>query len=197
MAARAFLFLLALFGFSVGVFAQESSARYEWGGSYLSGFIIKHDREMGHLSKGITRGAEVSMIRKSYGRTAWQRRAGYPDVGLSLSYFQYPTPVLDKSFALNGFSDYYLIRLRSFSSFSWLHVGLVDHANPYQKDRNINNVVYGSPVTVSLQSQLGLRYRIFDLLAITSTAGVTHFTVGGMSWLNQGVNIASVYVRLH
>ena len=196
MVAKAFLFLFALFGCYAEVWAQEFPARYEWGGSYLSGFIIKHDREMGHLSKGITRGAELSMIRKSYGRTAWQRRTGYPDVGLSLSYFQYPTPVLDKSFALNGFSDYYLISLRRFSSFFRLGVGLGYHTNPYHKDRNNKNVVYGSPVTVSLQSQLGLRYRITDSWAITGTAGITHFSVGAMSRPNKGLNIASVYVGL-
>lgn len=183
-----------LFPFLARTQTPETAPRYEVGFNYFRGFVMKHDKYMGHLSKGITRGAELSFIRKSDGRSAWQRLTNYPDVGLSLSFFDYPTPVLGKTLALNSFTDYFLIRSKKFSSSLRLGIGLAYQTNPYDKETNNKNIVFGSPVTFSLQAKLNLKYEIAQNWLINGAVGLSHFSCADLKRPNKGLNIMAGYL---
>lgn len=192
-----FLFLLPLSFVCSGQVISEIPHKYELGFSYLQGFAMKHDKYMGHLSKGITHGGEFSFIRKSDGRTAWQRLTNFPDVGLSITYFDYPSPVLGKSLGINGFSDYYLFRSKRFSAATRIGIGLGFHTKPYDKETNNKNVAYGSPVTFSLQSKLILKFQVAERWLINGSAGISHYSLADIKRPNKGVNILAAYIGIN
>ncbi len=195
---RPIIFLFLLGWICLPVFAQENSflENLEIGVDYKQGMVVKHDKYMGHLSKGITRGFEIDILRRTTGKTEWQRLANYPDVGLSIVFFNYPTDILGESWGINYVTDYYLIRKKRFQSTFRLGLGLGFHTNPYHKETNNKNITYGSPVTFSIQSKLNLKYNIYKNISLHGGLAFQHFSMADIKRPNKGLNVFTTDVGL-
>jgi len=156
-----------------------------------SGFVIKHDKKMGHLAQGATRGFEVCFNKNTYGKKVWEQVFGYPDVGLALGYFDYGSDILGQSLGLFIYSDFYLIRRKKFETRLKLGTGLGYHNNPYDNDDNHKNVSISSTITNNMQLRLGLNYKITDRWKLTGAITMTHFSLAAYSQPNKGVNVIS------
>jgi hypothetical protein len=146
---------------------------------------------MGHLSQGITTGAEVFINKNTYGKQVWEQVFNYPDVGFSLSYFDYGDAMIGESLAGTFYIDYTLKRTRKFEALLKIGTGFGFHTKPYDRETNNQNVGLGSPVTNSMQARLGLNYILTDRWKITSAFTLSHFSVAALSQPNKGINIVT------
>jgi hypothetical protein len=143
---------------------------------------------MGQLAQGLTRGFELDFIKNTYGDKVWEQVFKYPDVGVSVCYFDYGSKYLGQSLGLIAYSDFYLLRTRRFESIFGIGAGFGFHNKPYNRETNNQNVAVGSPVTNSMQLRLGWNYRITDRLKFTTALSITHFSLAAFVQPNKGLN---------
>lgn len=194
-------FLAALFcmmGILFKVHSQQAEQApeysYSLGINYFSGFAVKHDRYMGHLSQGITRGAELQLNKSTYGHQVWEQVFNYPDVGFSLSYLDYGSDKLGQSFGGLMYVDFYFLRNRKWEGIFRLGTGFGYHTNPYDRETNNQNVAIGSPFTQSMQARAGINYRITARWRLTVAATLTHFSLAAFTQPNKGINVVSANI---
>ncbi len=175
--------------------AQTTESGYDYtfttGGNLYSGFVIKHDKKIGHLSQGPTRGFEICFNKNTYGKQVWEQVFGYPDIGISLGYFDYGSDILGQSLGLFIYSDFYLMRRRKFETIFKIGSGVGFHNKPYDNENNHKNVAVSSTITNNIQARLGLNYKLTDRWRLTGAITVTHFSLAAYSQPNKGVNITS------
>jgi len=164
---------------------------YTVGGNLLSGFMIKHDDEMGHLSQGSTKGFEVFVNKNTYGKTAWEQVFKFPDLGISLGYYDYGSEILGKSIGLFFYSDFIIARTKRFEGLFKIGSGFAYHTNPYDRIENNKNIAVGSSFTQNMQLRLGLNYKISDQLKFTGAVTATHFSFAAFVQPNKGANVVS------
>lgn len=146
---------------------------------------------MGHVSEGITRGAELYINRNTYGTKLWEQVFKYPDIGVSFSYHNYGSEILGESYAATFYIDYILARTARLELLIKLGTGFGYHTKPYDRETNNQNVALGGPVSNSMQSRLGLNYRITDQWKITGALTLSHFSAAAFTQPNKGINIVS------
>ena len=173
--------------------SQERTREYTFtaGGNVFTGFVVKHDRLMGHLSQGMTRGAELYVNKNTYGAKVWEQVFKYPDIGVSLSYFDYGSDILGETYGLNFYFDYILKRTQRFEALLKLGTGFGFHTNPYNPETNNQNVAIGSKISNSMKLRLGLNYKLTDRLKLNGSLTLSHFSVAALTQPNKGVNIAT------
>jgi len=164
-------------------------ATYEASLQYNTGFVIKHDPFMGHLSKGLTHGVGVSYKKKTYGDNDWQILANYPDVGFQLNYYDYGSNALGETLGFLYESDYYLFRWGGLSATYSLGIGFGYHTNPYDRKSNSKNVALAWPLTFAMHTGVGLKYNIAGQFRLFTTLELSHFSMADIKRPNKGANI--------
>jgi hypothetical protein len=164
---------------------------YDAGVSYFSGFAMKHDRFMGHLAQGITRGMELHINKSTYGHQVWEQVFRYPDVGFSLSYFDFGSEKLGETLGGLLYVDFFIFSTSRWEGMLRLGTGLGYHTNPYDGETNNQNVAIGSAYTQSMQMKLGINYRLTDRWKMTLAGTISHFSVAAYTQPNKGINIVS------
>ncbi len=194
------LYFFVLTGWTGQLQAQDENVgrnhSYTIGGNIFRGFIINHTDAIGHLTIAQPSGFEVYINRNSYGEKYWQQAYNYPDVGVSLSYFNYRNEVLGKAVTALGYMDFYLKRMARSELIAKLGTGLVYSTNPYDLDKNNKNVAISTTFSYAMQARLGFNFRLSDRLKITSAVTLTHFSNGGVRLPNKGLNIPSANIGL-
>jgi hypothetical protein len=164
---------------------------YSIGANIYSGSVIKHDRFMGHLSQGITKGAEILINKNTYGKQVWEQVFKYPDIGFAMSYFNYGDEILGESLAGTFYIDFILKRARKFEVLFKIGTGIGYHTKPYNRETNNQNVAVGGPVSNDMQIRLGLNYKLTDRWKLTGAFTLSHFSVAALTQPNKGINIAT------
>jgi hypothetical protein len=192
-------FFLAVFFCFLGIYSKTWSQSvsdnphytFTGGVNIFNGFAVKHDRFMGHLSQGITRGLELNFSKNTYGYQVWEQVFKYPDIGFSLSCFDYGSEKLGESVAGLLYADFYLFRMRRLEGTLRIGTGLGYHTNPYDRETNNQNVAIGSSFTQSMQMRMGINYRLTDRWKLTLGGTLSHFSVAAFTQPNKGINIVS------
>lgn len=169
----------------------EESPRYTYtaGLNYFSGFAVKHDRFMGHLSNGITQGIEFNINKNTYGYQIWEQVFKYPDVGFSMSYYDYGSDKLGQSIGGVLYVDFFLFRTNKLEGFFKIGTGFGYHTNPYDRESNNQNVAIGSKFSQSMQLRGGVNYQISDRWKLTAATTISHFSVAAFTQPNKGINV--------
>ncbi|MFC2125900.1 acyloxyacyl hydrolase [Bacteroidota bacterium] len=186
-----FIFFIIIIKASAQTTDFEHDYTFTTGGNLFIGSVYKHDKKMGHLSHGLTRGFEICLNKNTYGGKTWEQVFGYPDVGMSLGYFDYGTDILGQSLGLFIYSDFYLIRRRKLETVFKFGTGLGFHNKPYDNDDNHKNVSVSSHITGNMQLRLGLKYKLTDRWKLTGAITLSHFSQAAYSLPNKGVNVLS------
>lgn len=192
-----FLFCLLLF-FPIALRAQnnlkEKEYTYTVGGNLFGGFIIKHSNNMGHLANTHPTGFEVFINKNTYGPSYWQQRYNFPDVGISLSYFDHKNIHLGKNIAATIYMDFILLRKRKHDLLFKIGTGLVYSSNPFNLDSNFKNNALSSWLSYVMQGRIGYNFRIRENLKLNTGITLTHFSNGGFKLPNSGINIITYNV---
>jgi len=167
---------------------------YNIGINYFRGFIYRHTVNIGHLIQAHPTGVELNLIQNTYGKQRWHKRYNYPDLGLSLSYFDFQSEILGQVISANGFIDLFLNdHLHSRSALSLkLGAGLGYSTHPYDQETNNKNNVIGSSITFGLQCRLGYSFKINQQLKLTTGLTISHFSNGAFKLPNMGINVMSL-----
>lgn len=177
------------------LYAQPADNRpvHPWsiGGNAYAGFAVKHDQFMGHLSQGITHGFEMNLFRQTTGRRDWEQVFRYPEVGFSLSYFDYGSEKLGQSIEALAWADLFIFRSRKMEGFFRLGTGLAYHTHPYDPETNNQNVALGSPVTQSMKLRTGLHYHPGRRWRLTTAITLSHFSLAAITQPNKGINVVT------
>jgi len=159
--------------------------------AYFAGPVLKHDNEMAHLAYGITQGAEFEYFMPSSGKKEWQHALNYPDIGASLSYYDYGADDLGQSVGLLLYARLFLKRNERFSLSARIGTGWGVHSKPYNKDTNSKNASFSSPFTFALNGALETRVNISPQWAAGVSLMISHFSFADFNKPNKGVNVVS------
>ena len=167
---------------------------YTTGGNLFLGSVYKHTKKIGHLSEGLTKGFEICFNKNTYGMKVWEQVFKYPDIGVSLGYFDYGSDILGQSLGLFIYSDFYLMRNKRFESIFKLGTGLGYHSKPYDNENNHKNVAVSSRITGNMQLRLGLKYKLTDRWKLAASLTLSHFSQAAFSLPNLGINVLSTNI---
>ncbi|MBQ0740700.1 acyloxyacyl hydrolase, partial [Aquimarina celericrescens] len=84
--------------------------------------------------------------RKTYGFKNWEQRYNYPDLGYSFIYQEFNNDVLGRNFGVYAHYNFYFVK-----RFLQLRLGqgIAYNTNPYDKETNFRNNVFGSHILSS------------------------------------------------
>lgn len=177
-------------GYGQGAF-DTNGYTYSIGGYASRGFIVMHDKEMGHLTQSHTNGASVYIKKHTYGKRAWEEAFKYPDIGISLHYLDYNSHLLGETFSAMGTIDYYLLRKKNRAVIFEFGFGLGYNNKPYNSETNNKNIALGSYITYAALLRLGYSHQIVPGLHIDSGIKLSHFSNGAFKMPNKGINVVS------
>lgn len=156
-----------------------------------------HSSKIGHLITDHPTGFETYFNKETKGKKYWQQVYNYPDVGVSLVYFNYHNPVIGESVAVIPYWRFYLSNRNSlFSLKLLLGGGLVYNTNPYHKENNFKNNVLSSKVSYSMRLGLITNIKLNSKVSIVPSLILTHFSNGALKMPNKGINIPAFYLGI-
>lgn len=169
---------------------------YSAGGNVNRGFIMMHDKEMGHLSQSHTEGFSIFVKKQTYGKRYWEQLFRYPDLGLMFHYIDYNNPILGESFSALGTIDLYIIRkLRNQFTFQFGFGGGY-HTQPYNSDTNNKNIALGSRFTYAALVKFNHALQLLPRLDLDTGIKLSHFSNGAFKMPNKGINVVTADIGL-
>lgn len=188
---RAFLFIFLLLG-STLLYAQQ----YALETSYQFGSNLpihpKYPKIQNYSHTG-----EITLLQHTQAKKIWSILYKQPTVAYSFAYQTlgnedvlgnafYVVPSLD-------FKTFEIGRLDMRARIGW-GVGLI--TKQYNSFSNRENIVIGSPINACVSIRALFRYRILETLHIQLGGGITHYSNGGFTNPNLGINIPFVQIGL-
>lgn len=134
-------------------------------------------------------GFEVFIHKNTYGYTYWEDRYHYPDIGFSLTYTDYLNPVLGESIGGTIYMNIPVVRFRSAKLTVGLGTGLGYHTRPYRPPIEAGNILLGTPLTLTMRSQVIYTYALSAYWQASLSAKLVHYSNAAYSRPNRGVNM--------
>ena len=141
-------------------------------------------------------GFEVFIHKNTYGYTYWEHRYKCPDIGFSLTYTDYLNPVLGESLGGTFYMNVPIVRFRSSELTVGLGTGLGYHTRPYRPPIEAGNILLGTPLTLTMRSQLNYTYKFSPYWHASLSAKLVHYSNAAYSKPNRGVNMPMMNVGI-
>ncbi len=157
------------------------------------GRIIKHTAKFSADVTSNTFGLELNVIKKTYGKQAWQAHQGYPSFGVALSYFNFG----DKEIfggavgAMPNFTFKFLEKKRWHAHFR-IGVGAAYLNRPYNVAHNPTNNAIGSYLNSMIGFRFGTGWYLNEKWTLQSSISYTHFSNGASTLPNLGLNVPAL-----
>jgi hypothetical protein len=200
MPSRLFVFMVLLSLTYLPVRGQIDKAPppiWILGGSWQQGAILVHTAKIRHLAGIHPAGWELNLQQQTTGRRYWHQLYRFPRLGLSLTYLDYRHPIIGHSVAL---SPYLSLPLKS-GDRGALHfrfgTGLAYFSNHFFRDRNPSNNIISTTFNAVIQTRFEYEYRWGRKMALLAGAGLNHYSNGGNTKPNLGVNVATATLGLN
>ncbi|MEH0157013.1 acyloxyacyl hydrolase [Limibacter armeniacum] len=183
-------FFLLIFLQSSTLLAQLDSASYTYDfGASLHGDTMLSIDNTKHLSYHKPLGFEVTYLRQTDGRKYWEEVQNYPLWGISLQYFDYRSNILKKMLSLSLDYRRNIYRGKRGATFIPLGIGLAYTPGYFDIEKNPLNTAIGQPVSFILYIGILQQIHINNYWSIDLKLGLTHYSNGGLSAPNSGVNL--------
>lgn len=161
--------------------------------SYHYGFLIAHRPMVVPLQKDKLNAVQGDIILRTDGSKEWHRAYGFPEIGVSLSYWD----IGNKEQLGYGLSAMPYIAFplskgdrHNFDlKFGW-GIGYIE--KKFDADDNHKNIAIGSHLNCALTLQPRYQIKLTDRLKFGAGISITHFSNGSVSTPNLGINLASV-----
>lgn len=166
-------------------------------GAYISkGFILMHDKEMGHLAQSHAEGFSFFFKKRTFGSRYWEQLLKYPDLGITFNYLDYNNPVLGETVSAMGTIDYYIVRKpRNEFTFEFGFGGGYN-THPYNAETNNKNIAIGSKFTYAALIRLNHAFQILPGLNLETGIKLSHFSNGAFKVPNKGINVVTADIGL-
>ncbi|KAA5543359.1 acyloxyacyl hydrolase [Adhaeribacter rhizoryzae] len=186
--------LLLLVGFK-GI--AQNQEPFILGGALQQGSVIVHTPKIEHFAGTHPIGFELNLQKQTTGTQYWQQLYRYPRFGLSLTYFQYQNPVLGQSWAFSPYLSLPVLQKNNSAVYFRFGTGLAYLSNRYNFEQNPTNNVISNNINAVIQTRLEYTRKISAHLGLLTAVGLNHYSNGGDTKPNLGLNIATATVGLN
>ena len=153
--------------------------------SLFYGSIVQHDSDVGHLITGHPTGFSLSYNRQTFGSKEWHSVYGYPDYGLTFIYQDMKNEFLGDHYGLLAHLNFYFFRRKLMLKVAQ---GIAYNTNPYDKENNFQNNVYGSRLLSNTVFLLNYKQSIFKGLGMQIGTGLIHYSNANFKAPNTSTN---------
>jgi hypothetical protein len=158
------------------------------------GFLASHHLELDIFQSHFP-AIEVSIQKATWGKSQWEAVYGYPIVGMGLWYSPLGGfPEIGSAIALYPFINFPLVQDERQSMNFRLGVGLAYLTNYYHPTENYKNFAIGSHINIVGSLYLEYRRKISEMITLSGSIGLTHFSNGAIRTPNYGLNIVTANV---
>ncbi len=187
------LLVLSILGTAFSAHAQTSPKHtYTLGINAYQGFLLVPSQNVAQFAQTRPMGFELFIQKNTYGYSFWEHRYRCPDIGFSLTYTDYGHPVLGQSIGGTMYMDVPMMRRRRALLTLGLGVGLGYHTHPYRPPIETGNILLGTPVTLTMRTQLNYSYALSSRWRANLSAKLVHYSNAAYSRPNRGVNMPMV-----
>ncbi|QNF32029.1 acyloxyacyl hydrolase [Adhaeribacter swui] len=190
-----FLFIVGLLICRVG-WAQNQNP-ISIGVTYQGGQVLVHSAKIRHLRGVQPQGIELNLQSQTTGTKFWHQLYRYPRLGISLIAFDYREPSLGKSLAASIYLNKYVHQGPQYTISVRIGTGLAYFSNHFDRKINATNNVISSPLNAVIQLRTEFERRISPQFSVVAAAGINHYSNGGNSKPNLGINIGTLTLGLN
>lgn len=174
------------------VAAQEKHS-YQVGINSGYGFIITHSPGMRYITAQHLEKFDAYFEKNTFGSAAWHHRYGFPQMGVSLTYFKLNNPNhLGNGFSLSPYLKFQLNNSQLFQLKLRTALGLGYLSEKFHPEENFKNNAIGSHFNLFFSVCLGLDIPISERLNFNISTNFSHFSNTAFTKPNLGINIASI-----
>lgn len=156
-----------------------------------AGFLWIHSKTLAAIGQPYPWGVEVDLGKQFISQKAWDGCNCYPRAGVSLTYWNFDTPVLGHGLTAVAYMEpIYLTQHRFNLSLRW-GMGLSYISQPFDSVTNPLNQAYSTRIAFPLAVNLGMYYRLNSRLTLRAAANYNHISNGGIKLPNKGLNYPS------
>lgn len=167
---------------------------YTLGVNTYQGFLLVPSQNVAQFAGTRPMGVELFINKNTYGYSFWEHRYRCPDIGFSLTYTDYGNPVLGQSIGGTIYINVPLLRRPRATLTLGLGNGLGYHTNPYRPPMETGNILLGTPVTLTMRTQLEYTYAFSSRWRGLLAAKLMHYSNAAYSIPNRGVNMPMINV---
>jgi len=187
-------FFIPGFLFSQSKIGQNLSLRLD--GHY--GFVIPEYQHFNYLVEKPISGLELSLLKKTTGKTIWEQAYKYPEYGLTFSMSTLGNrEVFGNEFALYPFVQSFIIRKEKFQLTNQFGLGIGYATKKFDLENNFENISVGSNLNIHFNFKLGTRFILTKRLSINSGLSFSHYSNANMAEPNLGLNLVTAYLGLN
>jgi hypothetical protein len=183
--------LLLLLAFWAGAGAAQKTALEA---TVYHGVVWRHTPKLSTQTGEWLSGQEIGLYIQTTGRRDWQAWQRYPALGVSALHFSLGNGSHGSAFGLLPHLGIPLLRAGRFSAQFRVGTGLAWVTRPYDWFDNRNQNAIGSHWNNVTQFRLGAAYHADARWRFSMGGSMTHFSNGGSSLPNFGINIFSGWV---
>jgi hypothetical protein len=177
----------------------EEANKPAWilGAAWQQGAILVHSAKVRHLTGTHPQGWELNLQQQMVGKHYWQQLYHYPRIGLSLTYLDYHRLIIGRSLALSPYLSLPLKQGKRDKLHFRFGTGLALFSNSFNHEHNPSNNLISATVDAVIQTRLEYEHLLGEQWALLAGAGLNHYSNGGNSKPNLGVNIATASLGLN
>ncbi len=166
--------------------------------SCFGGGIWKHTPKFKSDHQGANIGAEVNILRQTFGSKAWNATYHYPRVGYTILFNRFPNVnQLGYAFGILGTIQLPIYRGDRLQVHLGLSDGLAWLSNKYEATVDTNRNAIGSHINEVTSVKLVLSYVLSEYASIKWNTGITHFSNARYQTPNLGINIITTGLSLN
>lgn len=153
---------------------------------YYKGNIMEHNSDMLHLITGHPEGIILGWNKKTDGSQDWHELYNYPDYGVSFTYQNLKNSYLGENYGLYAHYNFYFFkRTLQFR----IGQGVAYTTNPYHREDNFRNNVYGSRLLSSTYMMLNYyRERMVGPWGMSLGVSLIHYSNANVKAPNTSTN---------
>jgi hypothetical protein len=189
---------IVVFSFILGIkAAAQTNLPVIVGAAYQDGFVIVHTSKIRHLQGVQPLGAELNLQYQTTGHKAWHQLYRYPRLGISLIGLDYRNLILGKSLATSVYISKPVISRAKDRVNVRLGTGIAYFSQYFDQKTNPTNNVISAPLNAVIQTRVEYERKVTNSLAVVTAVGINHYSNGGNSKPNLGINIGTLTVGLN
>jgi hypothetical protein len=176
-----------------GLRTRLTEGRYSFQLAYQQGGVFDtNDFVAGKNATGLPidrhQAVSVRLAMQTTGSREWEQLYAWPRYGIGLFMADFRSREVGRPISCFGFLTGPLFRTGPFSLNYDLAIGLAFHWNEYDPVTNPFNTAIGSVINSHIEAGIGAEFELSDRLTAATGLGVTHFSNGGITPPNRGIN---------
>ncbi len=182
---------LILFLYSLTLSAQARKGLLFEQGLHF-GTVVKHSPNFIPEITHPTFGLDLHFNQQTYGKKSYQKHHRYLQCGYLFKYINFSNrAIFGSAISFNPTYSFIFLRKEKFHMSFRLGSGLAYFNKPFHITKNASNNVIGSNLNAMVAFSLGATWKFSDYFSLIGGSNFTHYSNGGTTQPNLGINVAS------